>query len=299
MSPGCAREGYFELDALEAGEEPRGEFGGLDHDLDGFIDEELFNLCGFGSYSTMGRVPGANRSDDSTVLDLGCFDAMSTDALLMHGDFTDLFSTIPEGTAIVEAPTSGLGGTAIVQAPNSGLGDTAIVQAPISERNQRKRDARPPRARAARTSTEKRSVRSTSKFRGVTHHCRTGKFESHVWSRGKQVYLGGFDSEHQAAVAYDLIAIRCRGERAQTNFDIQNYRGELENLNEISEEDLVLSLRRQSKGFNKGSSSRFRGVTQHAKGKFEARIGQIVGKKYRCTRAAASRRHPPSSRREL
>lgn len=299
MSPGCAREGYFELDALEAGEEPRGEFGGLDHDLDGFIDEELFNLCGFGSYSTMGRVPGANRSDDSTVLDLGCFDAMSTDALLMHGDFTDLFSTIPEGTAIVEAPTSGFGGTAIVQAPNSGLGDTAIVQAPISERNQRKRDERPPRARAARTSTEKRSVRSTSKFRGVTHHCRTGKFESHVWSRGKQVYLGGFDSEHQAAVAYDLIAIRCRGERAQTNFDIQNYRGELENLNEISEEDLVLSLRRQSKGFNKGSSSRFRGVTRHAKGKFEARIGQIVGKKYRCTRAAASRRHPPSSRREL
>ena len=273
MSPGCAREGYFELDALEAGEEPRGEFGGLDHDLDGFIDEELFNLCGFGSYSTMGRVPGASRSDDSTVLDLGCFDAMSTDALLMHGDFTDLFSTIPEGTAIVEPPNS--------------------------ERNQRKRNARPPRARAARTSTEKRSVRSTSKFRGVTHHCRTGKFESHVWSRGKQVYLGGFDSEHQAAVAYDLIAIRCRGERAQTNFDIQNYRGELENLNEITEEDLVLSLRRQSKGFNKGSSSRFRGVTRHAKGKFEARIGQIVGKKYRCTRAAAARHHPPSSRREL
>ena len=89
------------------------------------------------------------------------------------------------------------------------------------------------------------------------------------------------NSEEQAATAYDIIAIKCRGERAQTNFDLRNYAGELANLDSITEEDLVLSLRRQSKGFSKGSS-RFRGVTRHAKGKFEARIGQIVGKKYRC-----------------
>ena len=285
MWSGCALEDSFELDPLEAGEEPRGgdAFGGLDHELNGYIDEELFNLCGFGSYSTMGRLPGANRGDDSTVLDIGCFDAMSTDALLMHGDFSDLFSTIPVPD---HAET----------ARRDVREEKAIVETPISkERNQRKREARP---RAARTSTEKRSVRSTSKYRGVTHHCRTGKFESHVWHRGKQVYLGGFsryhshsplfslfhrdlNSEEQAATAYDIIAIKCRGERAQTNFDLRNYAGELANLDSITEEDLVLSLRRQSKGFSKGSS-RFRGVTRHAKGKFEARIGQIVGKKYRC-----------------
>ena len=36
--------------------------------------------------------------------------------------------------------------------------------------------------------------RSTSKYRGVTHHCRTGRWEAHIWENGKQVYLGGFDS---------------------------------------------------------------------------------------------------------
>jgi AP2 domain len=41
-------------------------------------------------------------------------------------------------------------------------------------------------------------IRSTSKYRGVTHHCRTGRFESHIWDSGKQVYLGGFDTEEQA-----------------------------------------------------------------------------------------------------
>lgn len=37
----------------------------------------------------------------------------------------------------------------------------------------------------------------------------------------------------------------------------------------------MASLRLQSKGFTQ-NSSRFRGVTRHAKGKWEARIGQMV-----------------------
>ncbi len=41
------------------------------------------------------------------------------------------------------------------------------------------------------------------------------------------------------------------------------------------------TLRRQSKGFQK-TSSQYRGVTRHQKGKWEARIGQMVGKKYKC-----------------
>ena len=33
----------------------------------------------------------------------------------------------------------------------------------------------------------KGGIRSTSSYRGVTHHCRTGRFEAHIWDSGKQV----------------------------------------------------------------------------------------------------------------
>ena len=52
----------------------------------------------------------------------------------------------------------------------------------------------------------------------MTHHCRTGRFEAHIWEEGKQIYLGGFATEEQAALAYDIAAVRCRGEEAMTNF---------------------------------------------------------------------------------
>ena len=49
---------------------------------------------------------------------------------------------------------------------------------------------------------------------------------------------------------------------------------------QMSKDDLVQSLRRQSKGYHQ-NSSQYRGVTKHQKGKWEARIGQVVGKKYK------------------
>ncbi|KAK9810015.1 hypothetical protein WJX72_003347 [[Myrmecia] bisecta] len=123
-------------------------------------------------------------------------------------------------------------------------------------------------------------MRRTSRFRGVTHHCRTGRWEAHIWEEGKQIYLGGFDAEEQAALAYDVAAIKFRTRDANTNYDISNYEQELAHFNEVTKEEVVLSLRRQSKGFQK-TSSQFRGVTHHQKGKWEARIGQMVGKKYK------------------
>ena len=48
----------------------------------------------------------------------------------------------------------------------------------------------------------------------------------------------------------------------------------------MSKEEVVQSLRKQSRGAQK-TSSQYRGVTKHQKGKWEARIGQMVGRKYK------------------
>ncbi|KAL0023708.1 hypothetical protein WJX79_005686 [Trebouxia sp. C0005] len=157
------------------------------------------------------------------------------------------------------------------------------------------RSLTPPRKRVARTMTAPGSVRtggvrrkhavarrpgSSSRFRGVTHHCRTGRWEAHIWEDGKQVYLGGFDNEEQAALAYDIAAIKFRAHDANTNYNISNYEQELLHFDEVSKEEVVQSLRKQSRGAQK-TSSQYRGVTKHQKGKWEARIGQMVGRKYK------------------
>eukprot|EP01041_Mallomonas_annulata_P000822 gene822-1599_t len=60
-------------------------------------------------------------------------------------------------------------------------------------------------------------MRRKSRFRGV-YEC--GKrWKAQLQSGGVQFYLGTFDSEHDAAVAYDVKAKEEKGDKAQTNFD--------------------------------------------------------------------------------
>ncbi|KAL2906287.1 Floral homeotic protein APETALA 2 [Bienertia sinuspersici] len=118
----------------------------------------------------------------------------------------------------------------------------------------------------------------SSQYRGVTYYRRTGRWESHIWDCGKQVYLGGFDTAHAAARAYDRAAIKFRGVDADINFTLEDYQDDLKQMGNLTKEEFVHILRRQSTGFPRGSS-KYRGVTLHKCGRWEARMGQFLGKK--------------------
>ncbi|XP_021289836.1 ethylene-responsive transcription factor RAP2-7-like isoform X2 [Herrania umbratica] len=118
----------------------------------------------------------------------------------------------------------------------------------------------------------------SSQYRGVTFYRRTGRWESHIWDCGKQVYLGGFDTAHAAARAYDRAAIKFRGIDADINFNVTDYEEDIKQMSNFTKEEFVHILRRQSTGFSRGSS-KYRGVTLHKCGRWEARMGQFLGKK--------------------
>ncbi|XP_050205607.1 AP2-like ethylene-responsive transcription factor AIL6 [Mercurialis annua] len=129
----------------------------------------------------------------------------------------------------------------------------------------------------------------TSIYRGVTRHRWTGRYEAHLWDnscrregqarKGRQVYLGGYDKEEKAAIAYDLAALKYWGATATTNFPVTNYSKELEEMKYASKQEFIASLRRKSSGFSRGASI-YRGVTRHhQQGRWQARIGRVAGNK--------------------
>lgn len=58
-------------------------------------------------------------------------------------------------------------------------------------------------------------------------------------------------------------------------------------MGHLSKEEFVHVLRRQSTGLPRGSS-KYRGVTLHKCGRWEARMGQFLGKKYACRPSSIS-----------
>ncbi|GAQ90567.1 AP2 domain containing protein [Klebsormidium nitens] len=130
----------------------------------------------------------------------------------------------------------------------------------------------------------------SSQYRGVTKHCSTGRYEAHLWDnssrkeginkKGRQVYLGGYEKETDAARAYDLAALKYWGVGTNYNFPLKDYEQDLKEMEDVSRQEFVATLRRKSSGFSRGAS-KYRGVTRHHQhGRWEARIGRVLGNKY-------------------
>ncbi|KAG8384729.1 hypothetical protein BUALT_Bualt04G0148500 [Buddleja alternifolia] len=132
-----------------------------------------------------------------------------------------------------------------------------------------------------------KTVKRSSRFRGVSRHRWTGRYEAHLWDKlswnvtqkkkGKQ---GAYDDEEAAARAYDLAALKYWGTSTFTNFPISDYQKEIEIMQTLTKEEYLASLRRKSSGFSRGVS-KYRGVARHHhNGRWEARIGRVFGNKY-------------------
>lgn len=63
---------------------------------------------------------------------------------------------------------------------------------------------------------EREGKPSTSKYKGVHLH-KSGKWIAQIRAKGKCYYLGSFESEHFAALTYNLSAIKLHGEFAYLN----------------------------------------------------------------------------------
>ncbi|KAD4585031.1 hypothetical protein E3N88_22632 [Mikania micrantha] len=136
----------------------------------------------------------------------------------------------------------------------------------------------------------------TSRYRGVTRHRWTGRYEAHLWDnscrkegqtrKGRQgtnyvflKYSGGYDNEEKAARAYDLAALKYWGATTHINFPLSEYEKEIEEMKNMNRQEFVANLRRKSSGFSRGASM-YRGVTRHHQhGRWQARIGRVAGNK--------------------
>ncbi|KAF5443270.1 hypothetical protein F2P56_035840 [Juglans regia] len=137
------------------------------------------------------------------------------------------------------------------------------------------------------TTTTSTGVKKSSRFRGVSRHRWTGRFEAHLWDKGswnptqrKKGKQGAYDEEESAARAYDLAALKYWGTSTFTNFPVSDYEREIEIMRTVTREEYLASLRRRSSGFSRGVS-KYRGVARHHQnGRWEARIGRVFGNKY-------------------
>ncbi|CDY35402.1 BnaA03g19580D [Brassica napus] len=122
----------------------------------------------------------------------------------------------------------------------------------------------------------------SSIYRGVTRHRWTGRYEAHLWDKStwnqnqnKKGKQGAYDDEEAAARAYDLAALKYWGPGTIINFPVTDYSRDLEEMQSLSREEYLATLRRKSSGFSRGIA-KYRGLQS----RWEASASRMPGPEY-------------------
>jgi len=112
----------------------------------------------------------------------------------------------------------------------------------------------------------------SSRYRGVTLFRPTGKWRAQISTGGRTTSLGDHDTEEEAARAFDRAAINKSGSNAVTNFGMEEYASELNDLARMTQSELVASLRTKARRHGR-QTSQYRGVSLLKQtGKWHAQI---------------------------
>ncbi|KAL0442366.1 UNVERIFIED_CONTAM: Pentatricopeptide repeat-containing protein [Sesamum latifolium] len=90
-----------------------------------------------------------------------------------------------------------------------------------------------------------------------------------------EVLPGAYDDEEAAARAYDLAALKYWGPGTLINFPVTDYTRDLEEMQNVSREDYLASLRRKSSGFSRGIS-KYRPLSS----RWDSQFGRTPGTDY-------------------
>jgi hypothetical protein len=114
-----------------------------------------------------------------------------------------------------------------------------------------------------RTGQEERVANQSSKFTGVTLDKRTSRWRAKCKVGGKKTSLGNFDSEKEAARAWDRFKLwRCKADgktkedvEVELNFSFSDYSDdEVTALQELTQEEMIQKLRQAGKAVERPAS---------------------------------------------